>query len=793
MLRSKRLFQNPQTKTSKNKWKQKQTKPFTGFVILKVDEKFFEFEGKDLFELIKEYKLEKFQNLLEKIKPIRISRQIDCIEIKELRELEKKAKDSNFPPLRSLTCYWKLDYSQFDGDIDSLVKEFGALSEIDFAYKEHTPYDPIIDISDDNFGSQQGYLTAAPDGIDAIWAWSQGYEGSGVGFIDLEQGWIPTHEDLIAANPTLVFNDNRHGVGTYVGNHGTAVLGQIVGVDNTQGIVGISPSVDFVRMASHYNAGTGLFNVPNAIIGSITNLNAGDLLLLEVAYGSGSPEFLIETQMADFDAIRLASALGIIVVEAGGNGDASGNPNDLDTWTDASSNFRLNRTHSDFQDSGAIVVGAATSATPHNRMSWSNFGSRVDCYAWGQNIVTTGYGGLAGNTTATRNDDYTSTFGGTSGASPIITGAALILQGLYKDSTGTSLSPLQMRSMLSNPATGTPQGTGVSGNIGVMPDLRNIIENTLEETPDIYLRDNIGDTGTVPTTGSISASPDIIVRPNAVANAVADFGEGSGNENSNTLGSSVDSTQNNHVYVRLKNRGFTDAVNTTVKVYWSEVSTLVTPNLWNLIGTTNPITVPVGDTLVVSDPIIWDQNDIPAPGHYCFVGMANHPQDGAPPLPSATNFDWDDFRNFVRNNNNATWRNFNVEDVDPDDPNFALKFNVVGSPDKVRKFDLDIVKRLPRKTSLVMQVPYNLFKLMNLKDLKTKFIEKEKAVQILLPNLRSFSLCDVPLGKEIYKCKFFLEGDKSLAKGIHHLFIRQTYKGEEVGRITWAFKPTVKK
>ena len=787
MGNSKRFFQNPKSVTSKNKWNQQQSKTFTASIILKLNEKFFEFEGKNLVELTKEFKLKKLHNLLEKTKPVKISRQIESIEIKKLKELEKKAQNSNFPPLRSLTCYWKLDYTNFEGNLDSLVKEFNELLEVVFVYKERKPFDPLIDISDDNFGGQQGYLTAAPDGIDAIWAWSQGYEGNGVGFIDLEQGWIPTHEDLAAANPSLVFNDNRHGVGTYVGNHGTAVLGQIIGVDNTQGIVGIAPSVDFVRMVSHFDASTNTFNVPNAIIAAIMNMNAGDLLLLEVAYGDG-PELLAESEMADFDAIRLAAANGIIVVEAGGNGDSSGNPNDLDTWTDSSSNFRLNRTHADFQDSGAIVVAAATSTTPHNRMSWSNFGSRIDCYSWGQNIVTAGYGDLAGNSTANRNDDYTSTFGGTSGASPIISGAALFLQGIYKETAGTTLSPLQMRSILSNPNTGTTQGASVSGNIGVMPDLKDIIENTLEVTPDVYLRDNIGDTGVVPTTGSISASPDIIVRSNPVPNAISQFGEGSGNENSNSLSSGVDSTQDNYVYVRLKNRGFTEATNTTVKVYWSEVSTLVTPNLWNLIGTTNPITVPVGDTLVVTDPLIWNENDIPSPGHYCFVGMANHPQDGLPPLPSATNFDWDDFRAFVKNNNNATWRNFNVEPVDPVDPNFKLNFNIVGSPDKVRRFDFEIVRQLPKKTRLVIQVPFNLFKLLNLKGIKTKVIEKENAVQVLLPNLRSFCLSDVPLSKERYKCKFFLEGDESISRGMHHLFIKQTFEGEEVGRITWAFK-----
>ena len=70
-------------------------------------------------------------------------------------------------------------------------------------------------------------------------------------------------------------------------------------------------------------------------------------------------------------------------------------------------------------------------------------------------------------------------FNGTSSASPIISGAALIVQGMYKANNGCPLSPLEMRALLSDPATGTAQGGGVPGNIGVMPDLRSIIETIL--------------------------------------------------------------------------------------------------------------------------------------------------------------------------------------------------------------------------------------------------------------------------------------------------------------------------
>ena len=760
-------------------------KEFSGFIILNLSDKYSYFEGKELKELVEKFKLTKLRGLLDRSKPSFVRRQIKSASIKELSKLEKTGRNSDFPMLRSLSNYWRLDYRNYEGNIDELIKEFNSLYEINFAYKEHTVTDPFVNPSNDNLSAQQGYLGAAPTGIDAIWAWGQGFEGQGIGFIDLEQGWIPTHEDLAAASPTLIFNDNRSGVGTYIGDHGTAVLGEVVGVDNTAGIVGIAPSIAYVRMASHYEASSDTaLHVADAIVAAILNMNVGDVLLLEV-----QRNFLpTEMDMADFDAIRLAVANGIIVVEAAGNGNRN-----LDSFTDVAGNFRLNRTHADFMDSGAIMVGASLSALPHNRWASSNFGSRIDCYGWGENIVTSGYanrraGSLGNDLTATMNDDYTSTFGGTSGASPMITGAALILQGAYKDSTGTILSPLQMRSLLSNSATGTAQGTGVSGNIGVMPNLRAILEDTLEITPDIYLRDNVGDTGIVPSSGSISASPDIIARPNPVADPTTSFGEGSGTENSSTLGYEVESGQDNYIYVRMKNRGFTAANGVTAQVYWSEVSTLVTPNLWNLIGTSGAVNVPVGDTMVVTDPIVWDKNDIPATGHYCFVGLINHLQDGAPPLPPATNFDWDDFRAFVRNNNNATWRNFNVINVEADDPIFEMPINIVGSPDRERPFDIEIVRNLPKSANVSLQVPYRFYRQIGLKGLKAKIDKKSQTVTFQLPNLKTFYLCNLKLGKQIFKCKFIVKGNKEFRRGTHHFYIRQLYKKEEVGRVTWAFK-----
>ena len=149
--------------------------------------------------------------------------------------------------------------------------------------------------------------------------------------VDLEQGWRLGHEDLAGKAPTLIFNSNRDGVGGDVGNHGTAVMGEIAADDNTRGVVGIAPSVASLRATSHFD-GTTALHVADAAIAALPSMNAGDVLLLEVQ--RGAQLLPTETDIGDFDAVRLASARGIIVVEAAGNGNM-----DLDAWTDGAGRF----------------------------------------------------------------------------------------------------------------------------------------------------------------------------------------------------------------------------------------------------------------------------------------------------------------------------------------------------------------------------------------------------------------------------------------------------------------------
>lgn len=155
----------------------------------------------------------------------------------------------------------------------------------------------------------------------------------------------------------------------------------------------------------------------------------------------------------------MASDLGIVVVEAAGNGSMN-----LD------SDRYLGLFQRSLRDSGAILVGAGDS-TQHAPLCWTNFGFRLDLQAWGEEVMTTGYGDLFGDETSRY---YTSNFQGTSSASALIAAAVTVLQGVYKSKTGDVLSPQELREILI--VSGTPEVPGeMEKHIGPFPDLRRSI------------------------------------------------------------------------------------------------------------------------------------------------------------------------------------------------------------------------------------------------------------------------------------------------------------------------------
>lgn len=338
-----------------------------------------------------------------------------------------------------------------------------------------------------DFSARQLYLDAAPGGVEARWAWTQaGGRGAGIRIIDIEGAWRFSHEDL---------NINQGGVvggtmSTDIGwrNHGTAVLGEFSGDNNSFGVQGIAS--DAVVSAISIFGGPGSAGAINA---AAARLGAGDVILIELhrpgprnAFANRPDQrgyIAIEWWPDDFVAIRNAVNRGIIVVEAAGNGaenlddaiyqtPAAGFP---PGWTNP---FRRSN-----RDSGAIMIGAGapppgTHGRNHgadrSRLDFSNWGALIDTQGWGREVTTCGYGDLQGG----GNEDlwYTDTFSGTSSASPIVVGVAASLQGMARARGRPALTPAQFRNCLRT--TGSPQqdepGRPATQRIGNRPNLRQL-------------------------------------------------------------------------------------------------------------------------------------------------------------------------------------------------------------------------------------------------------------------------------------------------------------------------------
>lgn len=459
-----------------------------GFLVVVLEPGVGERDADDLRAVAELAGLTRLREALDRLDVRSATRLITPGQSDDLARLEERARERT--PHRDsggLDRFWRLDVRDRADrrGLPAVAREFAALEGVDTAYAEAQVADPgarpVACSNTADPGSSvgtlssgpftQGYLDASPIGIDARWAWTRpGGRGESVSVVDIEQGWRVAHPALTRFAP-LVMPDplriNRDGFRRFVGTHGTSVVG-VIAADGTPA-VGIAPGVASVRACSHYDrsALTGL-HVAAAMVQAATALPAGGVLLLEVQRENTEGRPLpTEIDFADFTAIRTLVDAGIIVIEAAGNGNL-----DLDLWSHPSER-RMVRGHTDW-DSRAIMVAAAeselTDGDGHAR--WieketvgSNFGSRVDCHAWGERVAAAAAASVA--QVGYRND-----FDGTSAASAIVAGAAACAQGMAIAAGRTYDSP-GLRAAFR--ATGTPQRPASAPDlIGVMPNLRAI-------------------------------------------------------------------------------------------------------------------------------------------------------------------------------------------------------------------------------------------------------------------------------------------------------------------------------
>ncbi|MGE8057803.1 S8 family peptidase [Bacillus mycoides] len=407
--------------------------------------------------------------ILAEYQNVTINRLFSSLNPKEIKNLGKEIKDSDHISSNLLNYY--IVETQGDIDVQALLVQFEKSSLVETAYlqeEEAPPEERLSNLSvnpyDEPRLTRQGYLEPAPLGINAPYAWSiKGGDGKGTTFVDMEYGWLFSHEDLVNQKIELMSGQNK----SEHHDHGTSVLGIVSAEDNKIGGIGIAPKAK-VKVVSQIRD-NGMYNTADAILSAVNNMQAGDILLLEAQAtyeGYGDKNYLpVEVKPDIFDAIRLGTNKGIIIIEAGANGG-----NDLDQFRDRNGKQVLNRNSPDFKDSGAIMVGAASARVPHKRSYFSNYGSRVDVYGWGNAVDTTDAKPREFMTNL-----YTSSFSGTSSASPIIAGAAASIQGITKTNLGKVYTPSQLRDILSDPSTGTKSNDPASDKIGVLPDLKAIV------------------------------------------------------------------------------------------------------------------------------------------------------------------------------------------------------------------------------------------------------------------------------------------------------------------------------
>lgn len=308
-----------------------------------------------------------------------------------------------------------------------------------------------------NLTGFQGYFQDNP-GYGVTTAHALGVLGQGVRFSDCEYGYNPDHEDLVDSGITYAspapINSQVYTNGW--DDHGTAVMGINAAAINSYGISGIAPETDKFFYSEWTTNGYNRFA---AVQDAILDSEEGDVVLLEMQANGDSGYAPAELSSSIWNITKIATDAGIIVVAAAGNGNQN-----LDSSVYDYYNAR--------GDSGAIMVGSGFSDSTHQRISDSTYGSRLNVQAWGVSIFTLGYG----NYTKYGNDDnqsYTSSFGGTSGASACVAGLVCLVQSYAKNTLDTIISPAEMRNFLAT--TGFPQG-GSGGSIGPAVSVKEAIK-----------------------------------------------------------------------------------------------------------------------------------------------------------------------------------------------------------------------------------------------------------------------------------------------------------------------------
>lgn len=253
--------------------------------------------------------------------------------------------------------------------------------------------------------------------IKACEAWQDNIGNHTITTAVIDDGIELNHPDLVGNLSNLSFNATTNSSPSVVyGRHGTACAGLVAAVDNDKGVVGVAPGSSLMSISINFNSQTDQM-FANAFYFA-TNNGAS---VISNSWGGGSSSTIIS------DAISHAlnngrGGLGTVVVFSAGNNNSSvslypGNSDPAIINVGAIDKCGIRSGRIDIIPNSCDPWGA-------NSDPASAYGSTLDIVAGGSSISTTDRTGSNGYSSG----DYTSNFGGTSAACPIVAGvAALVL------------------------------------------------------------------------------------------------------------------------------------------------------------------------------------------------------------------------------------------------------------------------------------------------------------------------------------------------------------------------------
>jgi len=316
----------------------------------------------------------------------------------------------------------------------------------------------------------------AEHGVGSREAWKAGYTGKGIRISDVEYGMNVRHEDIAkgridrekGVKPINPFSEHH--------DHGTAVMGIALAQPDKAGIRGIAHGATggiypiYTEQHGHRTA--------DALLKACGDSDVGDIVMIELQTVAVDGYAPMEVDPDIWMATRTCVDAGVVIVAAAGNGSQDLDGKGFDFWRERG-------------DSGAILVGAGRGAHGSREAEdFSNHGKRVDLQGWGSGVFTLGYGdhSMDGDDP---NQAYTSRFGGTSSATPIVAGSAALVQQAAVEKTGKPLEPDALRDLLRK----TGRAHEGSRKVGALPNVPKAIAKLKKKKG----RDDAGKAGVAKT------------------------------------------------------------------------------------------------------------------------------------------------------------------------------------------------------------------------------------------------------------------------------------------------------